>query len=479
MSFSVLAAARERPAADALVVDGVAWSYRRLAEEVRAAIARLPADPRLGAAGEAPRVGLLARAEAAAVVQLLALVELGLPVVLLHPRASAAERAEQLRRAGATTLLGEPDEGAAPPGEGQPALAEPEPLPDDQRWLAVLFTSGSTGAPRAVALSRAAFAAAAAASRAHLALSPGDRWLLALPFAHVGGLSVLLRCLQARATVVLSTGSGGRSAASSPAVLAEVVARDRVTLLSLVPTQLHRLLAHQPPLPLPSSLRAILLGGAAAAPALLSRAEERGLPVLCTYGLTETCAQVATVRPGTRGLAAAGCGPPLPGVELRITGAGAIAVRTPALLSGYLTEGGLSSPLDPDGFLITGDAGRIDAAGRLHVLGRLDQVIISGGEKVHPQEVEAALSQAPAVAEACACGLPDAEWGQVVAAALVAAAGAPPEPERRAQVDQALQALSPLKRPRRLAWLDALPLLPSGKVDRQAVARAIAAAPPG
>ena len=468
MSFSLREAAVERPDDDALVVDGDAWSYRRLAGRVGRVMAALAARPELGAsplAGRTARVALVAEARPEAVVALLALVELGREVVLLHPRASAAERQalvdltrpavvldpEGLRQLAVTAAATTP-----------PSLAAAPPIPDDDRPLAVLSTSGTTSAPRAVSLSRAAFAWAAAASAQNLGVPRGERWLLALPFAHVGGLAVILRTLQGRGAVVLSTASP--SPASSAEALGAVLRGGRISAVSLVPTQLERFLDGVPG-PAPPELRTILLGGAPAPPALLERADDRGLPVLTTYGMTETCAQLATQRPGTRNRGQLGCGPPLPGVELRLGDGGQIAVRAGSLLSGYLEPGGLRGALDGDGFLVTRDAGRLDGAGNLHVLGRLDDVIVSGGEKVHPLEVETALRSV--VGGACVFGVADREWGARVAAALVAGPGGPADDGALAA---ALGGLAGYKHPRAIAWLEALPLLASGKVDRRGVA---------
>ena len=468
MSFSLREAAVDRPHDDALVVDGDAWSYGQLAERVGRTMAALLGRPELGASppsGRTPRVALLADASPDSVLALLALVELGREVVLLHPRASATERQSLVNLTRPAVVLdaaGLRQLALTAAATAPPSLTAAPPIPDDDRPLAVLSTSGTTFAPRAVSLSRSAFAWAAEASARNLGAAPGERWLLALPFAHVGGLAVILRSLRGRGAVVLSTASP--SPASSPGALHAVLRRDRVTAVSLVPTQLGRLLdtASLPPAP---RLRTILLGGAPASAALLERADDRGLPVLTTYGMTETCAQVATQRPGTRNRGQLGCGPPLPGVEVRLGADGQIALRAGSLLSGYLEPGGLRGALDGDGFLVTRDAGRLDADGNLHILGRLDDVILSGGEKVHPLEVETALGSA--VGGACVFGVADREWGARVAAALVAAPGGPVDDPA---LSAALAGLAGYKHPRAIAWLEALPLLASGKVDRRAVA---------
>lgn len=352
----------------------------------------------------------------------------GRPLALLHPRLPPAEEARQ-----------------------RDLVAEAV-LPPDAAL--VLFTSGSTGPARGVILSRGALAASAAASAAHLGWRADDRWLLALPLAHAGGLAVIVRCRAAGRPIALLDGGWDRARAA--ALLADC------TLASLVPTQLAALL-DDPAWRPPPRLRAVLLGGAAATPALLRDARERGVPFLTTYGLTESFGQLATAP-----LARAGDPDapllPLPGVEL-VAGTRAapapIRARGPMLATRYLDGG----PIAPE--LVTADLGFLED-GALHVVGRRDDVIASGGEKVHPSVVEGVLTTTPGVRAACAFGVPDPRWGAVVAAALVVDLGF----DERAAIAAWRAALPPHARPRELAIVEALPLGPSGKIDRLAAASA-------
>ncbi len=446
MSFSVLAAARHAPTATALLAEGVDWSFAELAAKVRrevAAVAPLVGD------GWA-RVTAAARPEF--VVRLFALWELNVTPVLLHPRWSEVER---LRAATAVPQAVDLDE---LPAGGPAAPADlPPPVPG-RRPMAVLFTSGSSGAPKAVALSRGAFLASATASAKRLGWREDDRWLLALPPAHVGGLSVLTRCLQARRTAVLAS-------TQEPGGMLEVMARQRVTLASLVPAQLARLLAAHADPP-PSSLRAVLVGGAPCPAAMLAEGRRLGWPLLPTYGLTEACSQVATVAPGE---VPVGCGRPLEGVEVRLV-AGEICLRGATLFDGYVENGEVVASLDEDGWFATGDLGELDEQGSLHVIGRKDGAIVTGGENVAPAEVEAALLACSGVAEALVVGVPDAVWGELVAALAVAGADGPPAAD---ELDRCLgSVLAAFKRPRLLRWVGRIPLTPAGKPDR-VVARAL------
>jgi o-succinylbenzoate---CoA ligase len=325
------------------------------------------------------------------------------------------------------------------PAEQARQLAAMTELADDTAF--VLFTSGSTGAARGAVLSRAAITAAADASAAVLGWNDDDRWLSCLPMAHAGGLSIVVRCLAARRPVVLHEGEFDAGAVSALSRTA------RATFASLVPTQLAALVDHAH-----HALRAVVLGGAAAAPSLVADAVARGWPILPSYGLTETFGQIATARePG---------GPPvaLPGVE--VAARETLCIRGPMLATRYLD----GAPIAPE--LITADLGTVDADGTVHILGRRDDVIVTGGEKVHPLEVEAVLAETPGVRAACAFAVPDARWGHVVGAAIATDGGF----DQVAALARWRAALPVHACPRRLVALAQLPMLASGKLDRRAIA---------
>ncbi|GAV94738.1 AMP-binding enzyme [Actinomyces denticolens] len=286
----------------------------------------------------------------------------------------------------------------------------------------LLRTSGSTtGTGSLIAMSAPALVASARATHARLS-GPGT-WVLALPAHHVAGLQVLVRSLVAGTEpVVVDTTGGFRATALTGGLAGALATSSRPVYLSLVPTQLLRALADPDCARALARTSAVLLGGAAADPVLLARARSAGVPVVTTYGMSET---------------GGGCvydGAPLDGVTVTIeepdaTGAGRIALAGPVLALGYAHR---TLPGDPapasrfaarDGrpLLLTSDRGRLDGDGRLIVLGRLDDVIISGGIKVDPREVEAALLRIPGVGEACVVGIPDTRWGSAVAAAVVPA----------------------------------------------------------
>ena len=358
----------------------------------------------------------------------------------------------------------------------------------------ILRTSGSTtGTGRLIAMSAAALMASARATHARLG-GPGT-WLLPLPAHHVAGLQILIRSLEAGTEpVVVDTSSG-----FSPTALAEALSSARRSTgaaasrlyVSLVPTQLVRVLQDPQARRALAGADAVLLGGAAADPALLDRARGAGVTVVTTYGMSET---------------GGGCvynGRPLEGVEIAIQapdteGAGRILISGPVLAEDYLHTPGDSpagspggGPDDGEGFhrsgasrlLATSDRGRLHPDGRLEVLGRLDDVIITGGVKVEPRHVEEALTGIDGVAEVCVVGLPDEQWGSTVVAAVVLEPGRQPGGLRRrdgAALREAARArLDGAHAPKRVVVLEALPLRPSGKVDRREVARLLAATTTG
>ena len=418
-----------------------------------------------------PVVAVVGGAGPDTVVALLALLEDEVSFALLHPRWTRAERDRALAMAGACLCI--ESGGAMFPAAGSgPAGARDLP-----GGAAVVFTSGTTGRPRGAVLSREALAASARAHGEALGWTGDDRWLLSLPAAHVGGLMIVVRCLQARRAVVV----GGRRAAGSfdARETLRVVEGDRVTLLSVVPTMLARLLqARRRP---PASLRAVLVGGAAAPWALLERARVRGWPVFATYGLTEACSQVATERAGE---APGGVGKPLPGMEVRVSGAaksagsggsvGGIQVRGGALFDGYLgVEPGapLERPFEAGGWFDTGDLGAVGEDGRLRIVGRRSDRIVTGGENVDPAEVEAAVLAWRGAASVCVVGLEDEEWGERVGAVLAPAAGFEALGGFAALERHLGGRLAGFKRPRCWSVRERLPVARSGKVDREACRR--------
>lgn len=295
--------------------------------------------------------------------------------------------------------------------------------------FAVLFTSGTSAAPKGVCLTHGNLQASALAAALHLELRRDDRWLACLSLFHIGGLSILMRNALLGSPVLVHE-------RFDPEWVSAAI-DDGITHVSLVPTMLGRLLDVRAERPAPASLRGILLGGAAAPLPLLERARELGFPVLPSYGLTEACSQVATCAPGDSETASqqiGGVGRALFGTEIRIADAagrslppgreGEILVRGPTVMAGYLHDADGTSRAPRDGWLHTGDVGALDSTGRLRMLDRRADLIVSGGENVSPAEVEAVLREHRDVAEVGVAGLPDRDLGSKVAAWIIPRAGA-------------------------------------------------------
>jgi O-succinylbenzoic acid--CoA ligase len=425
-ALSIFVAAAEAPAALGLRTGDRAYTFAELAAMTRERLAALAPELRAGTP-----FPVVADGTPATILTLYALLEARVPALLLHARLTAPERAALL------------------------AAAERAGPVTDADAAAILYTSGTTGAPRAAVLTRSALVASAAASATNLGWHDDDCWLLCMPVAHVGGLSILTRCLVARRTVALAPHFDARA-------FPDWVTAQRITLASLVPTMLVRVLDARPEWQCPPTLRAVLLGGAPASPALLARATARGWPLIPCYGLTETCAQITATRYDTRfSPGGQGVGAPLPGVELRIVG-GHVHVRGPTLMAGYWNEPALA----PGAWFDTGDLGELDGAGNLHVHARRADLVVTGGENVYPAEVERVLEAAPGISAAAVFGVPDDVWGQIVAAALVATDAAPAD---EALADYVAARLAPHKRPRRICYVPRLPQTPGNKLDRRAL----------
>jgi o-succinylbenzoate---CoA ligase len=368
------------------------------------------------------------------------------------------------------------------------AALRPGDRPVPEGTALVVATSGSTGDPKGVLLGHDALRASTEASCARLGCVPGDRWLLALPVHHVAGLQVLARARALGTEAVLPADASLEALAAADA--------DHV---SLVPTQLTRLLDAGADL---SRLRTILLGGARPSSTLLGRAVMSGARVVVSYGMTETCGGcvydgvpldgvevdivgvedaagtgpgggpgargAGDTRDGVRGGAPAGgrSGGPVGG-RSGGPGGGRVRLRGPMLASGYRVGGEDRPAVDADGWLTTGDLGRV-VDGRLEVLGRADDVVISGGENVPAAAVAARLREHPGVADAAVTGRVDPEWGETVVAVVVARDPARP-PHLDDLRDHVRATHPPAYAPRHLVVVDELPRDGMGKVPRAAL----------
>lgn len=358
----------------------------------------------------------------------------------------------------------------------------------------IIYTSGTTGWPKGAMLTHGNFWWSATGSALNLGHRIDDRWLACMPLFHVGGLSILLRSVIYGIPAIVQAGF-------DPAAVNQAIEEEGVTIVSVVATMLRRMLEERSGKKYPDSLRCVLLGGGPAPRPLLEACASLCVPVVQTYGLTETASQVVTLAPEDALRKLGSAGKPLFPMELRIeetrvsgsegTGSlaprreqprpprpgGEILVRGPSVFSGYLNQPAATAKTVRDGWLHTGDLGYLDDEGYLYVLDRREDLIISGGENVYPAEVEAALLAHPSVLDAGVYGIADPEWGQTVAAAVVlreTPAGQPVSSSSRYQavdIDEIVavcrERLAGYKVPRQVRVVDALPRNSGGKILRR------------
>ena len=410
----------------ALVADGRTVSYAELRARADAVARRLAAR----GVGEGDRVAVLLPPGTAFVSVLHALPRLGAVLVPVNPRLSSSERAWITD--GARVVIDEPVD------DGDEADVSLRSVLDPAAPHSIIHTSGTTARPKPVVLTHGNVHASAMASAEHLGVRDDDAWLGVLPLFHVGGLQVLIRSAIYGTAAVLHDGF-------DPDRVRDALESGEVTLASFVATMVRRL--REAGWESAPRLRAALVGGGPVPRDLLDWAAERGLPLMPTYGMTETASQVVTGSPPR----------PLPGVELRTSPDGELLVRGPMVSAGALSD---------DGWLHTGDRGRIDDDGAVHVDGRIGDTIVTGGENVAAAEVEEALLSHPAVRDAGVAGRPDDEWGNVVVAYVVADDGLTDED----LIAHARERLAGYKLPKAIHRRDELPRNAAGKLVRTSLA---------
>jgi len=473
-----------------LVFEDQAWDYRALNSQVDLLAERLAtAGVRTG-----KHAAALLPNSPGAVFLVHALARLGAVIVPLNIRLTTAELAWQANRANCDFLVYSIHTQQAATQIDAPKLVRlqldeltslPDPLPirEDKtpqlitdawnldRIQAIVFTSGTTGKPKGAQLTFGNHFHSAVSSAFRLGIDPSDRWLATLPLFHVGGLAIIFRCCLYGITLVLQDGF-------DPRAVLEVITAQNITLVSLVPTMLHRLLDLPGSSAVLARLRCILLGGAPASKALLERSLAANLNLALTYGMTETASQIATATPDETRRKPGSVGKPLLFCQVRILGeagealpngqVGQIAVSGPILMAGYYGNEVKSEQSRPTQELLTGDLGFLDVEDDLWVTQRRADLIVSGGENVYPAEIEAVLLLHPQVKSACVVGIEHPEWGQQVAAAIVK------QPDASLTEGELIafcrQKLAGYKVPRQVIFLSQLPQTETGKIIRQQVA---------
>ncbi|ATW87635.1 O-succinylbenzoic acid--CoA ligase [Halohasta litchfieldiae] len=460
------------------------WSFSGLDAAVDETAGRLAA---LGIE-TGDHVGMLMSTQLLSVCLVHAAQRLGLRLVPFNDRLTATELAGQIEHSDLSVLVcGADTEQLAVEAAGSTPVAsvddpqwaevqsfrsvEPEPVEpvdwefDDPQLM--VFTSGSTGDPKAVVLTMGNMLASATASGFRLGVDPDDRWLLTLALYHVGGLAPVLRSTLYGTAVVLRSGF-------DPGTVADDIERYDISVVSLVPTMLSEMLERRGTLS--DSLRAVLLGGAPAPESLIERCRNYSIPVFPTYGMTETASQIATARPQQAFDRDGTVGRPLLWTELTLVDddgqpvesgqRGEIVVSGPTVTAGYYGDVDANVDAFCEHGLRTGDVGYTDEQGYLYVLNRLDDRIISGGENIDPGEIVELLRSHPEVDEAAVVGIPDETWGERVAALVV--------PKRETLSEESVETfcrerLAGYKLPRLIAVTNALPRTASGTIKRPAV----------
>ncbi|MCY0895798.1 MAG: o-succinylbenzoate--CoA ligase [Alicyclobacillaceae bacterium] len=476
------------PTKTALVFDERAYTYRELLD------ASLQMKTLLQHSGvhSGDRVAVLSRSSHWFTLAVHGIMQADAVVVPLNRKLQRDELAYQLRDVDATTLLvdesmKEVAEQVLTAAGADARLVEAEhsafEKPSDPRESltldglhSILYTSGTTGFPKGAMLTNGTQWFSAAASMLTFGMMPDDEWLMPMPLFHVGGLASLMR------TAIYGTTAVVHQQFDATRVHDELERR-HITMLSVVPTMLQRMLAQMVKPRYETHLRAVLVGGSGVSSRLLQTALERGLPVHASYGLTEANSTTTVLRPTQLGSHIGSSGLPMPAVQVAIrlkdgtvarepNRIGEILLAGPTIMAGYWRRPEATDQTIVDGWLHTGDIGSIAEDGHLTVLDRRNDLIVVGGENVYPAEVEGVLSACPGVVEAGVFGATHEELGQVPMAVVVL------EADRVVLEEDMLQfcreRLAAYKCPRSIAVAEELPRNASGKLLRRKLQECIA-----
>ena len=461
------------PDREALINSEQTWSFA----ELDARSDRIASELVKSSVERGNRIALLAGNTASTVAAVHAVPRSGATLVPLNTRLKAPELRHQIRVAEPSMIIADEahhDLARALVGDiavlsleelsSGPSTSPPRTSIDTDFPHTVMFTSGTTGAAKGVMLSAGNHYHSAIAAMINMGVSDTDRWLCCVPLFHMAGLSILLRSAIFGIPVVLQR-------AFDPDDANRAIETQRVSIASLVPTMLSRMLEARDGQPFPSTFRSALTGGGSLSQELLQRCSTAGIPITQTYGLTETASQVVTLAPSEALIRLGAAGKALWGSEVRIVDErgdpvgvndpGEIQVAGTTVMAGYLDDPIATARAFDGRWLRTGDIGRIDEDGYLHVLDRRTDLIISGGENIYPAEVESVLLSQPGVQEAAVVGLPHPDWGQRPVAFVVPSGATIDE-----LVAHCAANLAAYKCPDTIHFVAALPRTAAGKLQR-------------
>ncbi|MCP2035301.1 O-succinylbenzoic acid--CoA ligase [Planomicrobium sp. HSC-17F08] len=445
------------------------WTFEEINEMALEYAGKLTA---LGVHQES-RVAILAKSNPEIVFVMYACLHVGCEMVMLNERLAAPELAYQIDDSKTDFVLAD-DELQEKVAERNPVLFSviretvPARFDIQQQWekertISIMYTSGTTGNPKGVRQTAENHFSSAVSSALNIGISPEDVWLCSVPLFHISGFSILMRSLIYGMGVRLYEKFDAEKSA-------EEICNGTVTHMSLVGVMLERVLSNVEEASMNASPRfkAILAGGGPIPVAYIQRAERCGIPVLQTYGMTETSSQTTTLQSADAERKIGSSGKPLFLYQVKIEGTGQpgekgeILIQGPQVTPGYIGKFS-DRTVQEDGWLHTGDIGYMDEEGFLFVIDRRSDLIVSGGENIYPAEIEKVLLAHPAVREAGVCGVPDDQWGEIPAAFVVL--NAPAEAEEL--IAYCKDRIASYKVPKRLSFVEALPRNASNKLLRR------------
>ncbi|KRL05913.1 o-succinylbenzoate--CoA ligase [Liquorilactobacillus oeni] len=462
------------PQKTALIFEEHIWSFKQLKNEViRTAGCLTKANLQ-----REHRIALIPANTSNSYFMLLALQQLGITPVLLNFRLSSAELERQLDNAHLKVVLFDDELALRLDGckelqkkwfvsslaeirksaAAQPVIKQEFP---ETSTASIMYTSGTTGNPHGVIQSFRNHFYSAVGSAFNLGVSPDDLWLCAVPLFHISGLSIVMRSLVYGMGVLLTR-------RFEAAEITRLLCRQPVTLMSVVPQMLEQLLAVFPKSGYQKHFRAFLLGGAAISKTTLAACQEKKLAVIQSYGMTETCSQIVALNFADAARKIGSVGKPLFPVQLRIAGQdeGEIQIKAPNVVSGYLNnKDQFEKKLTSDGWFRTGDIGTLDTEGFLFVKGRSDEMFVSGGENIFPNEIEEVYMTLPIIQEIAVIGVSDKKWGEVPCAFFVAAK----ELDKKFLCSYGRKVIAHYKVPKYFIQVSQLPHTASGKIKHYAL----------